>query len=152
MVLYECIWQINLICVVIEVEDFVDLENVEQMLGGGCFDYVIDVIDNVLVKVVMIVWCCQNGMFMVIIGSVGGQIDLIQIEICDLCCIEQELLLVKVCKCLCLQYGFLCGIKNKFYIDVVFFIELLCFLELVEGEVCEIVLVEDVGEDVVDSM
>ncbi|WP_039876249.1 tRNA cyclic N6-threonylcarbamoyladenosine(37) synthase TcdA [Herbaspirillum frisingense] len=151
--LHERIRQINPTCVVTEVEDFVDPENVEQMLGGGRFDYVIDAIDNVPAKVAMIAWCRKNGMPMVTIGSAGGQIDPTQIEIRDLCRTEQEPLLAKVRKRLRSQHGFPRGTKNKFHIDAVFSTEPLRFPELAEGEVCEVAPAEDmdVGEDVVDS-
>ncbi|QNB06421.1 tRNA cyclic N6-threonylcarbamoyladenosine(37) synthase TcdA [Herbaspirillum frisingense] len=151
--LHERIRQINPTCVVTEVEDFVDPENVEQMLGGGRFDYVIDAIDNVPAKVAMIAWCRKNGMPMVTIGSAGGQIDPTQIEIRDLCRTEQEPLLAKVRKRLRSQHGFPRGTKNKFHIDAVFSTEPLRFPELAEGEVCEVAPAEDmdVGEDVADS-
>ena len=151
--LHERIRQINPTCVVTEVEDFVDPENVEQMLGGGRFDYVIDAIDNVPAKVAMIAWCRQNGMPMVTIGSAGGQIDPTQIEIRDLCRTEQEPLLAKVRKRLRSQHGFPRGTKNKFHIDAVFSTEPLRFPELAEGEACEIAPGEalDVGEDAADS-
>ncbi|UIN22601.1 tRNA cyclic N6-threonylcarbamoyladenosine(37) synthase TcdA [Herbaspirillum frisingense] len=151
--LHERIRQINPTCVVTEVEDFVDPENVEQMLGGGRFDYVIDAIDNVPAKVAMIAWCRKNGMPMVTIGSAGGQIDPTQIEIRDLCRTEQEPLLAKVRKRLRSQHGFPRGTKNKFHIDAVFSTEPLRFPELAEGEICEVAPAEDmdVGEDVADS-
>ncbi|ONN64824.1 tRNA cyclic N6-threonylcarbamoyladenosine(37) synthase TcdA [Herbaspirillum sp. VT-16-41] len=151
--LHERIRQINPTCVVTEVEDFVDPENVEQMLGGGRFDYVIDAIDNVPAKVAMIAWCRKNGMPMVTIGSAGGQIDPTQIEIRDLCRTEQEPLLAKVRKRLRSQHGFPRGTKNKFHIDAVFSTEPLRFPELAEGEVCEVAPAEDmdVGEDAADS-
>lgn len=151
--LHERIGQINPTCVVTEVEDFVDPENVEQMLGGGRFDYVIDAIDNVPAKVAMIAWCRKNGMPMVTIGSAGGQIDPTRIEIRDLCRTEQEPLLAKVRKRLRSQHGFPRGTKNKFHIDAVFSTEPLRFPELAEGEACEVAPAEDmdVGEDAADS-
>nr|WP_198982761.1 tRNA cyclic N6-threonylcarbamoyladenosine(37) synthase TcdA [Herbaspirillum sp. ASV7] len=150
--LHERIRQINPTCVVTEVEDFVDPDNVEQMLGGGRFDYVIDAIDNVPAKVAMIAWCRQHGMPMVTIGSAGGQIDPTMIEIRDLCRTEQEPLLAKVRKRLRSQHGFPRGTKNKFHIDAVFSTEPLRFPEVAEGEACVIAPAEDmdVGEDAVD--
>ncbi len=150
--LHERIRQINPTCVVTEVEDFVDPDNVEQMLGGGRFDYVIDAIDNVPAKVAMIAWCRQHGMPMVTIGSAGGQIDPTMIEIRDLCRTEQEPLLAKVRKRLRSQHGFPRGTKNKFHIDAVFSTEPLRFPALAEGEACVIAPGEDmdVGEDAAD--
>ncbi|WDZ97187.1 tRNA threonylcarbamoyladenosine dehydratase [Herbaspirillum sp. WKF16] len=145
--LRERIMQINPTCVVTEVEDFVDPENVPQMLGGGKFDYVVDAIDNVPAKVAMIAWCRQNGMPLVTIGSAGGQIDPTMIEIRDLCRTEQEPLLAKVRKRLRSQHGFPRGTKNKFHIDAVFSTEPLRFPDIGEGEACAIDPAMAGGED-----
>lgn len=142
--LHERIMQINPTCVVTEVEDFVDPQNVPQMLGGSRFDYVVDAIDNVPAKVAMIAWCRQNGMPLVTIGSAGGQIDPTMIEIRDLCRTEQEPLLAKVRKRLRSQHGFPRGTKNKFHIDAVFSTEPLRFPELGEGEAC---IIDPAGEE-----
>ncbi|WP_343585231.1 tRNA threonylcarbamoyladenosine dehydratase [Herbaspirillum sp.] len=142
--LHERIMQINPTCVVTEVEDFVDPQNVPQMLGGSRFDYVVDAIDNVPAKVAMIAWCRQNGMPLVTIGSAGGQIDPTMIEIRDLCRTEQEPLLAKVRKRLRSQHGFPRGTKNKFHIDAVFSTEPLRFPELGEGEAC---VIDPAGEE-----
>lgn len=77
------------------VDDFVILENVVEYFGVG-FSYVIDVIDSVWLKVVFIVWCCCYKVLLVIIGGVGGQIDLMQIQVVDLVKIIQDLLVVKL--------------------------------------------------------
>ncbi|MBP0599885.1 tRNA threonylcarbamoyladenosine dehydratase [Herbaspirillum sp. LeCh32-8] len=143
--LHERILQINPTCVVTEIEDFVDPENVPQMLGGGRFDYVVDAVDNVPAKVAMIAWCRQNGMPLVTIGSAGGQIDPTMIEIRDLCRTEQEPLLAKVRKRLRAQHGFPRGTKNKFHIDAVFSTEPLRFPDIGEGEAC--VIDPTVGDD-----
>jgi tRNA A37 threonylcarbamoyladenosine dehydratase len=48
--LAERIAQINPYCQVTQVEDFVDADNLETMIGGRGFDYVIDAIDSVKAK------------------------------------------------------------------------------------------------------
>lgn len=145
--LHQRIMQINPTCVVTEVEDFIDPDNVEQMIGVDRFDYVVDAIDNVPAKVAMMVWCRQHKIPLVTIGSAGGQIDPTMIEIRDLCRTEQEPLLAKVRKRLRAQHGFPRGTKNKFHIDAVFSTEPLRFPEFGEGEACVVDPATAVGED-----
>lgn len=55
-VMVEWIVLIDFVCCVNWIEDFVEFDNFDVLFGGG-FDYVIDVIDSVCMKVVLIVWC-----------------------------------------------------------------------------------------------
>ncbi|RJF97909.1 tRNA cyclic N6-threonylcarbamoyladenosine(37) synthase TcdA [Noviherbaspirillum saxi] len=133
--------QINPYCKVTEIEDFIDPDNLDQMIGAGDFDYVIDAIDSVKAKTALIAYCRAKKIPLVTIGGAGGQIDPTKIEIRDLCRTEQEPLLAKVRKRLRAQYGFPRGTKNKFGIDAVFSTEPLRFPEIAEA--CEI----DAGEE-----
>ena len=148
--LYERIMQINPTCQVTEVEDFITPDNIEQMIGAGRFDYVVDAIDNVPAKVALIAWCRQHGVPLVTIGSAGGQIDPTMIEVRDLCRTEQEPLLAKVRKRLRAQHGFPRGTRNKFHIDAVFSTEPVSAPEV---EACEVPASEDldIGSDVTDE-
>jgi len=128
--LAERIAQINPTCVVTEIEEFIDADNLEQMLPAGRFDYVIDAIDNVRAKTAVIAYCRDKKIPLVTIGSAGGQIDPTRIAICDLCRTEQEPLLAKVRKRLRALHGFPRGTKNKFGIDAVYSTEPLRFPEL----------------------
>ena len=128
--LAERIAQINPTCVVNEIEEFIDADNLQQMLPVGRFDYVIDAIDNVRAKTAVIAYCRDKKIPLVTIGSAGGQIDPTRIAICDLCRTEQEPLLAKVRKRLRALHGFPRGTKNKFGIDAVYSTEPLRFPEL----------------------
>jgi len=134
--LAERIAEINPFCVVNQIEDFVSADNLEQMLGAGRYDYVVDAIDSVKAKAAMIAWCRDHAMPLVIIGSAGGQTDPTQIAVRDLARTEQEPLLKKVRKVLRSQYGFPRGEKTKFHVDAVFSMEPLKFPET--GEVCAV--------------
>lgn len=112
-----------------EIEDFVTPDNLDQMIGVGRFDYVIDAIDNVGAKTALIVYCRAHGIPLITIGGAGGQIDPTKIEIRDLSRTEQEPLLAKVRKRLRAQHGFPRGTKNKFGIEAVFSTEPLRFPE-----------------------
>src|SRR5207253_321987 len=103
-----------------EIEDFIAEDNLEQMIGSGNFDYVIDAIDNVRAKTALIAYCREHGVPLITIGGAGGQMDPTRIEIRDLSRTEQEPLLAKVRKRLRAHHGFPRGAKSKFGIDAVF--------------------------------
>jgi tRNA A37 threonylcarbamoyladenosine dehydratase len=135
--LRERIAQINPYCTVNLIEDFIGLENVEQMLGGRGYDYVVDAIDSVKAKAAVIAYCRDHQLPLVTIGSAGGQLDPSQVAMRDLARTEQEPLLKMVRKRLRSQYGFPRGEKTKFHVDAVFSMER---LTLPQGEdSCEIV-------------
>jgi len=133
--LSERIAQINPLCRVIEVEDFITAGNLDQMVGVRRFDYVIDAIDDVRAKTALIAYCREKGIRLITIGGAGGQTDPTRIEIRDLSRTEQEPLLAKVRKRLRAQHGFPRGTKNKFGIDAVFSTEPVRLPEA--GEACE---------------
>lgn len=121
--LAERIAEINPFCLVHQVEDFVTVDNVPDMLGQGRYDYVIDATDSVKDKAAMIAWCRQQQIPMVIIGSAGGKTDPTEIAIRDLARTEQEPLLKMVRKTLRNKYGYPRGEKHKFHVDAVFSME-----------------------------
>ncbi|HZW21500.1 tRNA cyclic N6-threonylcarbamoyladenosine(37) synthase TcdA [Noviherbaspirillum sp.] len=134
--LSERIAQINPYCAVNEIEDFITPENLDEMIGAGKYDYVIDAIDSVKAKTALIAYCREKGIRLITIGGAGGQTDPTKIEIRDLSRTEQEPLLAKVRKRLRAQHGFPRGMKNKFGIDAVFSTEPLRFPE--SGDSCGI--------------
>lgn len=134
--LAERIAQINPYCVVREVEDFVTPDNLDEMIGSGRYDYVVDAIDSVQAKTALIAYCRAKGVRLIAIGGAGGQTDPTKIEIRDLSRTEQEPLLAKVRKRLRALHGFPRGTKNKFGIDAVFSTEPLRFPE--SGESCDV--------------
>jgi tRNA threonylcarbamoyladenosine dehydratase len=121
--LAERISQINPRCQVTQVEDFVEPGNLDQMIGAGGFDYVVDAIDSVQAKTALIAYCRAKQIPLITIGGAGGQTDPTKIEVRDLCRTEQEPLLALVRKRLRAQHGFPRGTKNKFGIDAVFSME-----------------------------
>ena len=127
--LAERIAQINPHCQVRQIEDFVDPDNLDQLIGGHGYDYVVDAIDSVRAKAALIAYCRAHALPLVIIGSAGGQTDPTQIALRDLAKTEQEPLLKKVRKVLRSQYGFPRGEKTKFHVDAVFSMEPLKYPE-----------------------
>ena len=134
--LRDRIAQINPFCKVTLVEDFIDPDNLVQMIEGKGFDYVVDAIDSVKAKAALIAYCRDQSLPLVVIGGAGGQLDPTKIEVRDLARTEQEPLLKKVRKLLRAQYGFSRGEKQKYHIDAVFSMEPLRYPE--EGDACEI--------------
>ncbi|SHN26170.1 tRNA A37 threonylcarbamoyladenosine dehydratase [Duganella sacchari] len=134
--LAERIAQINPFCQVHQIEEFVEPDNVAQMIGNGKYDYVIEATDSVKAKAAVLAWCRQHDLPVVTIGSAGGKTDAAQISVRDLARTEQEPLLKKVRKIMRAQYGFPRGEKTKFHIDAVFSTEPLKYPET--GEVCTV--------------
>ena len=123
LALAERIRQINPLCRVEPVFDFVRPENLDRLVGSKNFDFVIDAIDSARDKTALIAYCRENAIPLVTVGSAGGQMDPTQIDICDLARTQQEPLLAKVRKRLRSQYGFTRNPKNKFGIDAVYSLE-----------------------------
>ena len=134
--LAERIAQINPHCEVSLVEDFIAPDNLDQLIGGKRFDYVVDAIDSVRSKAALIAYCRDHALPMIVIGSAGGKTDAARIEVRDLTRTEQEPLLKMVRKRLRTDYGFPRSIKTKFNVDAVFSMEPVAMPEL-EGA-CEI--------------
>ncbi|UVW28355.1 tRNA cyclic N6-threonylcarbamoyladenosine(37) synthase TcdA [Massilia sp. H6] len=134
--LRQRIAQINPTCKVTLVEEFIDPDNIEAMVAGQGFDYVVDAIDGVKSKAALIAWCSANAMPLIVIGGAGGQTDPTRIEVRDLGRTEQEPLLKKVRKLLRSQYGFARGEKNKYHIDAVFSMEPLRYPD--SGDACAV--------------
>lgn len=134
--LRDRIAQINPFCKVNLVEDFIEPDNIAQMIGTNKFNYVVDAIDSVKAKAALIAYCRDHALPLVTIGGAGGQIDPTKIEVRDLGRTEQEPLLKKVRKLLRAQYGFSRGEKQKYGIDAVFSMEPLRYPEAEDA--CEI--------------
>ena len=109
----------NPACRVDVVDDFVTADNAATLLGDG-FDYVVDAIDAVRVKVAMIACCRSAGVPVVTCGAAGGQIDPTRIQVDDLSRTIQDPLLAKVRGQLRKGHGFPRDPKRKFGVEAVF--------------------------------
>jgi len=127
--LAERIGQINPACKLTLVEDFIGPDNLDALLGGQRFDYVIDAIDSARAKAAVIAYCRDHQLPLLIIGGAGGQTDPTRIAVRDLARTEQEPLLKRVRKLLRNQYSFPRGEKAKFHVDAVFSMEPLRYPE-----------------------
>ncbi len=138
-VMSDRIKQINPDCQVNVIEDFVTVENLAELLDNK-FDYVIDAIDAVDIKVRLIAFCKRNKIPIITIGGAGGQVDPSQIAITDLSKTYQDPLLAKVKNQLRREFNFpradlAKASKRKFAIDAVFSTEQLRYPDAI-GDVC----------------
>ena len=96
---------INPTASVIEIEDFVTVENVNEMLNHH-FDGVIDCIDDAKAKAAIAAFCQSNNIPLVMTGAAGGRLDATRIKQADLCQVSHDKLLAKVRNLLRRDYGF----------------------------------------------
>lgn len=115
----ERIRAINPQCEVVTIEDFVDADNLDALLGRG-YDYVIDAIDQTRVKAAMIAWCKAKGVNLITTGSAGGQVDPSRIRVDDLSRTIQDPLASRLRSLLRKEYGFTRDTKKKFNVECVF--------------------------------
>jgi tRNA A37 threonylcarbamoyladenosine dehydratase len=130
----ERIRAINPACEVIEIEDFVTLDNLDDLLGRG-YDFLIDAIDNARVKAAMTNWCKRRKIKMITSGGAGGRVDPARIQLDDLARSVQDPLLSRVRVLLRREYGFPKDAKKKFGVECVFSAEPLRMPE--NGESCD---------------
>lgn len=91
----ERIRLINPTANVIEIEDFVTVENVNVMLVAN-YSGVIDCIDDAKAKMAIAAFCKQKEIPLVIVGGAGGRLDPTKIKHADLSVVTGDRLLAKV--------------------------------------------------------
>lgn len=138
-IMSERIKQINPDCRVNIIEDFVTIENLDELMAAN-YDYIIDAIDSVDIKTRLIAHCKRNKMPIITIGGAGGQVDPSKIAITDLSKTYQDPLLAKVKNQLRREFNFpradiSKASKRKFSIDAVFSTEQLRYPND-SGDVC----------------
>lgn len=117
---------INPDCIITCMETFFTARNADAILDEG-FDFVIDAIDRVKEKCLLLAGCHQRGIQVITCGGAGGLRDPSQICIDDLSRSYNDALLNQVRKNLRANYGFPSGADSrrktkarKFGIDCVF--------------------------------
>lgn len=126
-------------CRVVKIEDFVEPDNLDALLGGG-FDYIVDAIDSVRTKVALIAWCVGRAQPLVTVGGAGGQLDPTRIRIDDLAQTIQDPLLSKVRAQLRKQHGFPRGPKARFKVSAVYSDEPLIYPEVAVCDVDDVAM------------
>jgi tRNA A37 threonylcarbamoyladenosine dehydratase len=121
-VMAERIRQINPVCDISAIEEFITVDNLEQHIGRR-FDYVIDCIDGFRTKARLIAHCRRNRIPLVTVGGAGGQTDPTRIRIADLSRTEHDALFSKTRRLLRSDYGFTKNPKRRFDVPCVYSLE-----------------------------
>lgn len=82
-VLAERIAAINPACQVNQIEDFIDQDNLDDLLTGD-FDFLIDAIDSLRAKTALAAWCAARKQPFIVSGGAGGRMDPGRIRTADL--------------------------------------------------------------------
>ena len=126
---------INPSCRVHPLEQFVEVESLEQLIHSG-YDYLLDCIDSYRIKAALIARCRRLKLPLVTVGGAGGQRDPLKITLGDLSRTEQDPLLSKTRKLLRQEYGFSRNPKRRFAVPCVYSREQPC-APLVEAAACD---------------
>jgi tRNA A37 threonylcarbamoyladenosine dehydratase len=116
-VMSERVRGINPECEVRAVTDFFTEANARELLAGS-FDYVVDAIDSVSNKCLLIALCRERNIPIVTCGGAGGRRDATQVRVSDLAFTSHDRLLQKVREKLRKDFGFPRG-EKRFGIDCV---------------------------------
>ncbi len=92
-------------CVVDARVEFFNEKNCKEILDEG-FDFVVDAIDNVRNKVLLISECRYRSIPVITSGAAGGRLDGTKVQVMDLSRTVQDPLLSKVRSCLRKEHGF----------------------------------------------
>lgn len=117
-VLEERIALINPDCRVSCHEDFISLDNLEELVSAE-HDWVIDCIDSFRVKAALIAFCRRRRQAVITAGAAGGQRDATRVRISDLRKTEQDPLLARTRRELRREYGFPANPKRRFGVPCV---------------------------------
>lgn len=117
----ERIADINPVCAVATIEEFVTTENAASLVPA-C-DCLIDAIDQVRPKAALIAHCRSVGIPVISTGAAGGKSDPAQIRVDDLSRTIQDPLAAKLRSTLRRDYGFPREPGKKFGVDCVYSLE-----------------------------
>ncbi len=101
------------------IEDFLTEGNHAEYLALG-YDYVIDAIDSIRFKALMIHYCTRNKIPIVVTGGAGGRSDPTQVKVADLSRTYNDALAAKVRKRLRERHNFTRNPRRRFGVECVF--------------------------------
>lgn len=96
------------------------LESTASKLLAPNYDFVIDAIDSIKHKSLLIALCKEKNIKLITIGGAGGKVNIADIQVCDLGRSYDDRLLCKLRKELRNKYGFPRFKNKKFHIQCVF--------------------------------
>jgi tRNA threonylcarbamoyladenosine dehydratase len=126
--------EINPQCDVSTIEEFFTSANAELILANG-FDCVLDAIDDVANKALLLAECRRRKIPVVTVGGAGGRRDATALRVADLAFTSHDRLLGRIRKILRTSYGFPEDPKTPFRIPSVYSVEPPVFPQP-DGTVC----------------
>lgn len=117
-VMAERIGQINPLCKVRLIDDFLTLDNLDEYITQD-LHLILDCLDSYRVKAGLIHHCQQLALPLVVMGGAGGQTDPSRIQCSDLSRTEQDPLLAKTRRLLRQEYAFPRDPRRKFKVPAV---------------------------------
>ncbi|MBL4672799.1 MAG: tRNA threonylcarbamoyladenosine dehydratase [Arenicella sp.] len=132
LVMKDRIEQINPLCKVQVVDEFISSDNLGDLIKPD-FDYVIDCIDDFRTKAALINYCRKQKIKILTIGGAGGQLDPLKIRQVDLSRSKQDVLLSRTRKLLRQDYAFARNLKRSFGVPCVYSDEQLVYPDGVGG-------------------
>lgn len=133
-VMAERIQAVNPVARVISEERFFTAATAEALLAPD-YSMVVDAIDRVTPKCMIVAGCRQRRMPVVTVGGAGGRRDPTAIRCDDLSRSLEDPLLMQVRKKLRREFGFPRDLKKKFKVDAVFSLERPVYPEA-DGGIC----------------
>lgn len=118
-VMAQRVTEINPACDCRVIDDFITVQTYETYLSKE-YDYVIDAIDSIKFKSIVINYCKRNKIKIITTGGAGGLADPTAIKVADLTQAYNDPLLSKVRSALRSDYGFPRGGKRRFGVESVF--------------------------------
>jgi len=101
------------------VDDFITERNYQEYLSHG-YDYVVDAIDSIKFKALIISYCKRNKIPVVTTGGAGGLTDPCKIQVADLSKTHHDPLAAKVRQRLRQEHGFSKNPQRRFAVECVF--------------------------------
>ncbi|GAB3260515.1 tRNA threonylcarbamoyladenosine dehydratase [Chitinimonas naiadis] len=102
----ERIQAINPRAQVTEIDDFLTDDNLASLIPPGQFDYVLDCIDQMRVKVALVNYCKRHKIPLLVSGGAGGRLDASRVTIADMAQTTGDALLSKIRAELRRNHGF----------------------------------------------
>ncbi|WP_269531796.1 tRNA threonylcarbamoyladenosine dehydratase [Chitinimonas sp. BJYL2] len=81
---------------VAEIDDFLTEENLPTLIAPGRFDYVVDCMDQMRVKVALVAHCRRHKVPLIVSGGAGGRTDATRVALADLALTSGDALLARV--------------------------------------------------------
>ena len=119
-VLEARIRDINPACKVTAVDDFLTVENMEQLIPPGGYDAVIDACDEAKVKAALIAHARRNKINLVVCGAAGGKSNPLNLRQADLGCVTHDALLSRIRNVVRKEFGVLPRKNGKFGVACVY--------------------------------